>query len=61
VGSPAMAMEALAPQGHVQVEGEIWQAEADVPVAAGTRLRVVGHEHLLLRVEPEGKTVVRGQ
>jgi membrane-bound serine protease (ClpP class) len=53
VGSPAMAMEALAPQGHVQVEGEIWQAEADVPVAAGTRLRVVGHEHLLLRVEPE--------
>ena len=53
VGSPATAMEALAPQGHVLVEGEIWQAEAKAPVAAGTKLRVVGHEQLLLRVEPE--------
>jgi membrane-bound serine protease (ClpP class) len=53
VGSPATAMEALAPQGHVQVEGEIWRAVARAPVAAGTKLRVVGHEHLLLEVEPE--------
>lgn len=53
VGSPATAMEALAPQGHVLVEGEIWLAEAKAPVAAGTALRVVGHEHLLLRVEPD--------
>jgi membrane-bound serine protease (ClpP class) len=61
VGSPATAMEALAPLGHVQVEGEIWQAVAKTPVVAGTKLRVVGHEHLLLEVEPEGKTVVSGQ
>jgi membrane-bound serine protease (ClpP class) len=61
VGSPATAMEPLAPQGHVLVEGEIWQAVANAPVAAGTRLRVVGHEHLLLEVEPEGKIVVSGQ
>jgi membrane-bound serine protease (ClpP class) len=61
VGSPATAMEPLAPQGHVLVEGEIWQAVANSPVAAGTRLRVVGHEHLLLEVEPEGKIVVSGQ
>ncbi len=53
VGSPATAMEALAPQGHVLVEGEIWQAEAKAPVAAGTRLHVVGHKQLLLEVEPE--------
>ncbi|MFZ0337591.1 MAG: nodulation protein NfeD [Terracidiphilus sp.] len=57
VGSPAKAMEALTPQGHVLVEGEIWQAEAKAPVAAGTKLRVVGHEHLLLRVEPEVQEV----
>ena len=57
VGSPAKAMEALTPQGHVLVEGEIWQAEAKAPVAAGTELRVVGHEHLLLRVEPEVQEV----
>jgi len=54
VGSAATAMEALAPQGHVLVEGEIWQAVANAPVAAGTRLRVVGHEEMLLEVEPEG-------
>ena len=61
VGSPATAMEALAPQGHVLVEGEIWEAVANAPVATGTKLRVVGHDQLLLQVEPEGKTVVSGQ
>jgi membrane-bound serine protease (ClpP class) len=57
VGSPATAMEALAPQGHVLVEGEIWEAVANAPVAAGTKLRVVGHDQLLLEVEPEGQPV----
>jgi membrane-bound serine protease (ClpP class) len=52
VGCPATAMEALAPQGHVVVEGEIWRAVASAPVPAGTALRVVGHDELLLRVEP---------
>jgi membrane-bound serine protease (ClpP class) len=52
VGSPAKAMEPLAPEGHVLVEGEIWRAVASEPVAAGVSLRVVGHEQYLLRVEP---------
>jgi membrane-bound ClpP family serine protease len=39
----------------VLVEGEIWQAVANAPVAAGTRLRVVGHDQMLLQVEPEGQ------
>jgi membrane-bound serine protease (ClpP class) len=52
VGSPAKAMEPLAPEGHVLVEGEIWRAVASEPVAAGVALRVVGHEQYLLRVEP---------
>ena len=52
VGSPASAMEPLEPEGHVLVEGEIWRAVANHPVAKGTPLRVVGHQHYLLRVEP---------
>lgn len=57
-GSPATAMEALAPEGHVLVEGEIWRAIAREPVSAGTTLRVVGHDDMLLRVEPVASTGV---
>jgi len=52
VGSSATAMEPLTPEGHVLVEGEIWQALASEPVAAGSSLRVVGHEQYLLHVTP---------
>ncbi|MFZ0744377.1 MAG: nodulation protein NfeD [Terracidiphilus sp.] len=52
VGNTASAMEALNPEGHVLVEGEIWRAVASEPVPAGARLRVVGHEQYLLRVAP---------
>jgi len=51
VGSSARAMEPLAPEGHVAVEGEIWRAVASEPVPAGAVLRVVGHDEYLLRVE----------
>ncbi len=52
VGRTGSAMEALAPGGHVLVDGEIWLAEAIEPVAAGAKLRVVGHDDYLLRVAP---------
>jgi len=52
IGSPASAMEPLAPEGHVLVEGEIWRAVASQPVAKGAALRVIGHDQYLLRVEP---------
>lgn len=58
VGSRATAMEALNPEGHVLVEGEIWLAVAAEPVNAGSTLRVVGHEQYLLRVTPVEKTPV---
>ncbi len=54
VGSPAVAMEALSPEGHVLVEGEIWRAVAPEPVPAGTQLRVVRHDHMVLQVTPDG-------
>ena len=57
VGAEATAMEALAPQGHVLVEGEIWRAIASAPVPAGTALRVVGHEEMLLQVEQKEQRV----
>jgi len=52
VGSRASAMEPLTPEGHVLVEGEIWQAVASEPVARGASLRVVGHDQYLLQVTP---------
>jgi membrane-bound serine protease (ClpP class) len=53
LGCRATAMEPLTPEGHVLVEGEIWQAVANEPMAAGSRLCVVGHEQYLLHVAPD--------
>jgi membrane-bound serine protease (ClpP class) len=65
VGSRAMALEPLssdplAPGGHVLVEGEIWRAVSAQPIPSGTLLLVVGHEQMLLRVEPASPSAVAG-
>jgi membrane-bound serine protease (ClpP class) len=52
IGRPASAMEPLAPEGHVLVEGEIWRAVASETVPAGAPLRVTGHDQYLLHVAP---------
>ncbi|HZP05509.1 MAG TPA: nodulation protein NfeD [Terracidiphilus sp.] len=52
VGLRATAMEPLNPEGHVLVEGEIWRAIAGQPIPEGTVLQVIGHDHMLLRVQP---------
>jgi membrane-bound serine protease (ClpP class) len=57
VGSRATALEPLspdplAPGGHVLVEGEIWRAIARQSAPSGTPLLVVGHDQMILRVEP---------
>jgi membrane-bound serine protease (ClpP class) len=52
LGAHATAMEPLSPVGHILVEGEIWQAVASQALPAGAPLMVVGHDHMLLRVEP---------
>ena len=38
-------------QGLVRVAGEIWRARADAPIAAGTPIKVLNRDGLLLRVE----------
>ena len=55
VGHMASAMEPLALEGHVLVEGEIWRAVAASPIAAGAKLRVIGHDDMLLHVEVDAK------
>jgi membrane-bound serine protease (ClpP class) len=53
VGCKAIAMEPLAPEGHVLVEGEIWRAVAAEPLPQGTSLRVASHDQMLLHVVPD--------
>ncbi len=55
VGHMASAMEPLDLEGHVLVEGEIWLAVAAAPIAAGAKLRVVGNDDMLLRVEVDAR------
>jgi membrane-bound serine protease (ClpP class) len=38
--------------GQVNVEGERWRAVADVPIAAGERVRIAGMDGLTIRVAP---------
>lgn len=59
VGHRAVAMERLAPEGHVQVEGEIWSAVAEAPAAKGAELYVTGHRQNLLLVRAAAVPPVR--
>ncbi|MFP5287679.1 MAG: NfeD family protein, partial [Thermoanaerobaculia bacterium] len=46
------ARSSLAPRGKVFVHGEIWDALAEEPVAAGEPVQVVGVRNLTLSVRP---------
>jgi membrane-bound serine protease (ClpP class) len=39
-------------EGRVRVKGEIWRARAARPLAAGSRVKVIEREGLVLTVEP---------
>ena len=41
-------------EGRVRVRGEIWLARAAVPLPAGSRVKIVGRDGLVLRVEGVG-------
>ncbi len=52
LGRTALVKTPLAPRGKVMVHGEIWNAVARVPIAAGAPVRIVKADGLLLEVEP---------
>ena len=39
-------------EGRVRVQGEIWRARSRTPLAPGRRVKVIGHDGLVLIVEP---------
>ena len=41
-------------EGRVRIAGEIWRASSDAPLAAGSRVKVLGRDGLVLRVEAVG-------
>jgi membrane-bound serine protease (ClpP class) len=54
VGETAVASTALDPGGYVRVEGELWQARSERPVAAGESVVIAAVEpDLTLMVEPK--------
>lgn len=54
IGREAVTIKTLAPEGLVELDGELWSAQAldNAPIAAGTRIRITGAEGLTLIVEP---------
>jgi len=38
-------------EGRVRIQGEIWLARSDTPLAAGSHVKIVGRDGLVLRVE----------
>jgi membrane-bound serine protease (ClpP class) len=51
IGEVGVVKERLAPGGKVFVHGELWRAEAPEPIEAGAKVRVVGVDHLVLKVQ----------
>jgi inner membrane protein len=51
-GIVTLDIDPLVGSGRVNVGGEDWAARADASVAAGTRIRVVGSDGIVLKVTP---------
>lgn len=51
VGEVGVVKERLAPEGKVFVHGELWNAEAAEPIEPGAKVRVIGVDQLVLKVE----------
>lgn len=56
IGLSGEVVTPLEPTGKVLIRGEYWKAAAARPVPKGARVRCVGVDGLVLRVEPEGAT-----
>jgi len=53
--STGEVIESFTGAGRIRVHGEIWQAKSAVPLERGDRVRVVGVDGLVLKVQPETK------
>ena len=51
IGEVGVVRERLSPGGKVFVHGELWNAEASELIEAGAKIRVVGVDNLVLKVE----------
>jgi membrane protein implicated in regulation of membrane protease activity len=51
VGATGEVTERIAPSGHVRVHGELWQARSSAELPAGSQVRVVAVDGLVLDVE----------
>ncbi len=51
IGGYGEALTALAPDGQVKVDGEIWQAHGRAEIRAGDPVRITGVKGLTLEVE----------
>ncbi len=52
VGEEGEAVTDVFEEGNVLIHGEYWSAVSDVPVAKGSKVRVIRVEHLKVRIEP---------
>jgi membrane-bound serine protease (ClpP class) len=51
LGEIGAALTAIAPEGRVQVHGEIWHAHSEAPIEKGQPIKVVGVKGLQVKVE----------
>lgn len=52
-GQVVKIQDDLAKTGLIEIRGETWSFQSAVPVRAGSRVRVIGHDKLILRVQPD--------
>jgi membrane-bound serine protease (ClpP class) len=51
IGKIGEARSMIGDEGSVQVAGELWSAKSDQPIPEGAKVRVVGRDGFILRVE----------
>lgn len=64
IGSVGTARETLAPEGYVEVRGELWLARArpeDVPIQPGSKVRVVAADGVALEVRRADSPIRRAK
>jgi membrane-bound serine protease (ClpP class) len=54
IGEIGVVKERLGPEGKVFVHGELWNAESTEPIEVGSKVRVTGLDHLVLKVDKVG-------